>query len=124
MRLSSTLSIAASGVQVASIQVRATAHNTANGLTDGYRPVRAQAREAAEGVYVVLQTQPEAGKLPDLESPVPRTQTDAVQETLQHSLAVASYRANLKVLQSADELAGVVISLRDQTPGDSRDNRG
>lgn len=114
MRLSSTLSIAASGIQAASIQLRATAHNTANSQTPDFAPTRALTRSAEAGVYVHLQKNTQGGTLtlPDLESPLPKSGTDAVQETLNQKMAAAAYKANLKVLESAMDLTGVVIELK------------
>jgi flagellar basal body rod protein FlgC len=115
MRLSSTYSIAASGVQAASIQLRASAHNTANSQTPNFAPTRAMTRSAQEGVYVHLQKNTEGGTLAlpdDVESPLAQSGTDAVQETVNNRLAAAAYKANLKVLQSAMDLTGVVIELK------------
>lgn len=115
MRLSSTLYIAASGVQAASIQVRAAAHNTANGQTPNFAPTRALTRSAEAGVYVHLQKNTTGGTLAvpdDVESPLAQSGTDAVQETVNQIMATAAYKANLKVLESAMDLTGVVIELK------------
>lgn len=115
MRLSSTYSIAASGVQAASIQLRASAHNTANAQTPDYAPTRALTRSAREGVYVHLQKNTEGGTLAlpdDVENPMPKSGSDAVQETLNNRMAAAAYKANLRVLESAMDLTGVVIELK------------
>ncbi|MEZ4334001.1 MAG: flagellar basal body rod protein [Myxococcota bacterium] len=54
-----TVGIALSGMQSASTRLAVSAHNVANGLTDGFRPQRvAQTAQASGGAQAVVVTAP------------------------------------------------------------------
>jgi flagellar basal body rod protein FlgC len=115
--------IAASGLAAATKRLEATAHNVANALTQGYRPVGAHS-EALEtgGVKVTIssaareaQSAPGGSEAPargdSVEASGEASQTDLIQETANRISASAMYTANLKALQTDTELNESLMNL-------------
>jgi flagellar hook protein FlgE len=112
--VSSILSIAQSGLQVASLRLAVSANNVANALTDGFAPSRVEAQEAPSGGVegaVVKQNDPQ------FEAQVDRailgaSGTDLIQESVNQLLAASLFQANLATLKTTDETIGVLLDLR------------
>lgn len=101
-------SVAQSGLAAASTALEVSANNVANGLTEGFKPSSADFSEV-EGGGVRVSISSEARAAPEGASG-----TDLVDETARQSMAVAAYKANVKSLQTADEVSGVLVSLASQ----------
>jgi len=111
--MNSVSGIARSGLQIESLRLAASANNVANASTDGFVPGRVEAQEVREG-GVVGQVAKEND--PQVESRIDRaiiglSGTDLVKETVNQTLAAASFRANLATLRTADETLGSLLSL-------------
>lgn len=92
---------AASGLRLAEASLAASAHNSANALTDGFRRIRVTGAEAASGgVTAQVSTAPAEASSPD-----------PVADTVDRTTASLIYRANLAVVKAADELTGKVVDL-------------
>lgn len=102
-------SIAVSGIRAADTRLAISAHNTANVLTDGFRPQRAQAEEQKSGgVQLRVENPPPP---PADRGQFDFSQTNLVDETAASIMAAASFRANLKMLKTADDLTGALIDI-------------
>lgn len=88
---------ALSGLQAAQTQLQASANNVANAQTEGYRrdAVRQQA-EPDGGVSARVEKLPEPG-------------ADLAADLVEQKMASYTFQANLKVLKTADTLAGSVL---------------
>jgi len=88
---------ALSGLQAAQTQLQASANNVANAQTEGYRRdvVRQQA-EPDGGVSARVEKLPEPG-------------ADLAADLVEQKMASYTFQANLKVLKTADTLAGSVL---------------
>lgn len=95
--MSSLMLTALSGVQAAQTQLQSSANNVANAQTEGYRreEVRLQAQENG-GVSARVEKMPEPG-------------ADLATDLVQQKMAAYAFDANLKVLKTADALAGSVL---------------
>lgn len=90
---------ARTGLELARARLDASAHNTANALTDGFRQVRVTGAEAADG---------------GVEARVSRASApgaDAVADVVERKSAAVLYRANLSVIRANDTLLGEVVDL-------------
>jgi len=88
---------ARSGLELASAKLGASAHNTANALTEGERPIRATGEEGADGgVRVRVSRAVAAG-------------VDPVKEAVDQIEAANLYRANLAVIKASDDALGWVL---------------
>ena len=93
-----TMGRARAGMNVASRMLDASAHNTANMVTEGYREVDARGVETSEGVKVHIRTSPTEG-------------VDPVRAIVDRRFAALMYRANLEVVKVADEMVGETTDL-------------
>jgi len=89
---------ARAGMQVASTMLDASAHNTANMVTEGYREVDARGVETQSGVKVHIETSPTEG-------------VDPVRAAVDRRFSALMYRANLEVVKVADEMLGETTDL-------------
>jgi flagellar basal body rod protein FlgC len=85
-------------MQVAGARLNATANNTANWSTDGYREIEVHGVEDAAGVKPQIRRAPNPGG-------------DPVANALELKGAYLMYRANLVVVDRADELLGQTMDL-------------
>ena len=85
-------------MQVAGSRLNATANNTANMNTQGYRRYEAQGMEAPDGVKVHVRRSAERGANP-------------VGDAIELKGAYLMYVANLKVVDRADEMLGQTMDL-------------
>lgn len=90
-----------SGMRLAEAKLAASAHNTANTLTEGFARVQADGVEARDGgVEVNISSLPvEAGP-------------DPVSEVVEQRSAVVLYRANLKAVKAAEDMLGEILDTR------------
>jgi flagellar basal body rod protein FlgC len=110
--MNSTLGIACSGLQVASLRLASSAHNVANALTERFVPSRVEV-ETTEGGGVTGRVVPDA---PAVDAQVDRltaalSATDLVRETVNQALAATSFRANLAALRTAGEMSRSLLDL-------------
>ncbi|HET6438981.1 MAG TPA: flagellar basal body rod C-terminal domain-containing protein [Anaeromyxobacter sp.] len=109
--MSSAAGIAASGMQVASTALDVSANNLAIALTDGFVPSAASSTALPGGgaaASVVKESDPLAEVRVDRALLAP-SRTDLVQEMVNQSRAAAVYRANLKVLETAQAMEAEVV---------------
>lgn len=102
---SSISAVAQSGLAAASTALAVSANNVANASSTGFVPSRVESRDEAEGgvrVSISPQARVEAGS---------ESGTDLAQEASGQIAAVATYRANLKTLEAADDTSGVLVKL-------------
>ncbi len=105
--------IAQSGLLAATARLDVSAHNVANLLTDGFRPLRVDSAEAAGGGVTTTAWRPPD---PAAESRADRalvaaSGTDLLTEQVAQQQAAAAYRANLATLKTADELQATLLGL-------------
>lgn len=94
------LSTASSGLQAASRRLDTAAHNVANALTPGFQRQQVQASARAEGgVDTRIDRAPEPG-------------VSLEQEVVDQLAAAASYKANLKVIETVDRTLGRLLDQR------------
>jgi flagellar basal-body rod protein FlgC len=102
----STIAIALSGLQAASLRLDASAHDVANALTEGYTPLRVEQREVpAGGVEASVSRAADPGELradAALAGTLP-ARVDLVGEIAGQLSARRAYQASLAVLRAADE---------------------
>jgi flagellar basal body rod protein FlgC len=92
---------ASSGLQLASRRLAASAHNSANALTDGFRRVDVTGAEAAAGGVTPRVTT----------APADAPSADPVADVVDRKTTAVLYRANLAVAKAADEMTGQVVDL-------------
>lgn len=92
--------IAQSGLQAAQNRLGASAHNVANGSTDGFKRVVAQANAQPQGgVQVTFSRAATEG-------------ADVNQDVVDQLSAKQSFAANLAVLKTADQVMGSLLDTR------------
>lgn len=104
---------ATSGAKVAEAMLQASAHNVANLHTPGFRSQRVESAEAPGGGATF------SVSVPDVPGPLlldggavfTGSNTDLVFESVNQMAALASYRANLRVLETAKESARELVDL-------------
>jgi flagellar basal-body rod protein FlgC len=102
-------SFAVSGIRAADTRLSINAHNTANVLTDGFRPQRVQVEEQKGGG---VQARVENALPPVADrGQYDFSQTNLVDEAAAGIMAAASFRANLKMLKTADDVAGTLVDI-------------
>lgn len=99
--MASISSIAQSGLQAAQARLDASAHNTANMNTPGFRRLRAEPSEAAGqgGVATAVQRAPQEGVALE-------------QEVVDQMTATYAFKANLQTLQTQDRMMGALLNVR------------
>lgn len=102
--MNSTLSIAMSGLNAASTRLNVSAHNIANSQTNGFKRQQVEQTALAQGgvsVTVDSVSAPEQAPLASL--------TDDI---VQQMSAAYEFKANLKVIQTEQDLLGQLLDLR------------
>jgi flagellar hook protein FlgE len=110
--MGSILSIARSGLEVASQRLAVSASDAANALTAGFAPSRVEARELPGG-GVEGRVAPEND--PAVEARLDAlalSGTDLARETVEQMQAAAAFRASLASLRAADETLGALLDAR------------
>ncbi len=92
---------AVSGMRLGTAKLGASAHNTANALTEGAPRLQANGVESPDGGVAITVT-----ALP------PDTGPDLVAESIEQKSAVVLYRANLRAVQTAEEMLGEILDTR------------
>ncbi len=92
---------AVSGMRLAEAKLAASAHNTANALTEGFSRVQ------VDGVTV-----PDGGVDMNVSTLPAEDGPDIVAEVIEQKSAVTLYRANLKVVKATDEMIGDLLNTR------------
>jgi flagellar hook protein FlgE len=100
----SASSVALSGLNAADTALAVSANNVANGASGAFAPSRVHA-EAAEAGGVKVSISQDAAR---------GVGADYAAEMVAQSRGVATYQANLKTVQAADETAAVAIQLGQQ----------
>ena len=89
---------AQSGMQVAGARLNATANNTANLNTEGYREYEVQAVENESGVKAKVRRAPQPG-------------ADAIGNAMEMKSAYLMFVANLRVVERSDEMLGQTMDI-------------
>lgn len=99
--MSSLASIASSGLQAAQARLDASAHNTANMNTPGFRRLRAEPSEVAGrgGVATAVQRAPQEGVALE-------------QEVVDQMTATYAFKANLQTIKTQDEMMGSLLDVK------------
>ena len=99
--MASISSIGQSGLQAAQMRLDASAHNTANMGTPGFRRLRTEQTEVAGqgGVATSVQRVPQEGVALE-------------QEVVDQMTATYAFKANLKILQTEDRMLGALLNVR------------
>ena len=92
---------AVSGLRLAEAKIAASAHNTANTLTDGFARIQVNGQETRDGGVEV-----------NLTSLPPDSGSDPVAEVIEQKSAAVLYRANLKVVKTVEDLLGEILDTR------------
>ncbi len=105
MSIVSATSAAASALYRQTDALARSAHNVANANTDGFEPLPPLSPAGPESAAppentlpTALQAQPGEAELREL------SRTDIAQERINQALATAAFTANLKVIQTGDEM--------------------
>ena len=102
--MNSTLSIAMSGLNAASTRLNVSAHNIANSQTPDFKRQRVeQSAQAEGGVSVTL----DSASAPE-QAPLGSLTEDIVQQMT----AAYDFKANLKVIQTEQDLLGQLLDLK------------
>jgi flagellar basal body rod protein FlgC len=102
--MNSTLSIAMSGLNAASTRLNVSAHNIANSQTPEFRRQQVEQTALAEGgVSVSLDTASEFESAP---------LASLTEDVVQQMSAAYAFKANLKVIQTEQDLLGQLLDLR------------
>lgn len=115
--MASIFDVARSGLAAADLRLSTSAHNVANGLTPGFRPLAVAAEERAEGGVGVRVVRPND---PSVEARLDAAAlglgagsgTDLAAEVVSQMTAAAAYRANLATLRTADEVTASLLAIR------------
>jgi flagellar hook-associated protein FlgK len=98
--MNSISATALSGLSAAQLRLDASAHNVANAQTPGFRRQQVvQQAQAAGGVQASVQTAELAGD-------------DLATDLVQQKVALYSFKANLHVLQTEDEMLGSLLDVK------------
>jgi hypothetical protein len=92
---------AVSGMRLGAEKLAASAHNTANATTEGAPRLQANGVESPDGGVAVSVT-----ALP------PESGPDLIADTIEQKSAVVLYRANLRAVQTAEEMLGEILDTR------------
>lgn len=95
------MSTGLSGLKASSLSLAATANNVANLNTTDYKAKRVDFEEIAQGGVraAVVRENPESG-------------VDLASEIVNLQVQSGSYKANLKVIQTADEILGATLNMK------------
>jgi len=110
----STLHTAISGLRASMDLVRASAHNRANSLTDGFKKEVVHLSEGATGGVVVdIEKSSEPGPIhysPE-GTPIEGSNVDLADETVNLILAENLFAANIAAIKTANEIEGTLLDL-------------
>lgn len=102
--MNSTLSIALSGLNAASTRLNVSAHNIANSQTNGFKRQQVEQAALAQGGVSVTVDSAEAAQT----APLANVATDLVEQMM----AAYEFKANLKVIQTEQDLLGQWLDAR------------
>jgi flagellar hook-associated protein FlgK len=106
------INTAQTGLAAAATTLDVSAHNVANALTPNFSPLRADAAEAAEGgVRVSISRDARALDASGAGGAQTASRTNLVAETATRISAVTAYRANLKTIETMEDVSGVLMRL-------------
>ncbi len=104
--------IALSGMQAATKQLETSAHNVANGIDEGFEPTSVSAHEVASGgVRVTISDDARAAASAGGGGSSPQSGTDLIYETGARIAASAAFKANLKSLETADDMTSALLDI-------------
>jgi flagellar basal body rod protein FlgG len=115
MTLTSALNLGQMGLTAAANTLTVGAHNVANTLTDGFVALSTEAKDQPGG-GVKVSISDSARSLEQAAKAPGGSNVDLVHETTSRIGAAAAYRANLKTIQTADDVSGVVVHLLSNPP--------
>jgi flagellar hook protein FlgE len=102
--MNSTLSIAMSGLNAASTRLNVSAHNIANSQTPGFKRQQVEQTALAQGgVSVTVDSAGVAQSVP---------LASLAEDMVQQISAAYEFKANLKVIQTEQDLLGQLLDLR------------
>jgi flagellar basal-body rod protein FlgC len=108
---------AVSGLQAASLQLRASANNVANSDTDGYQKQQVTTQAGTYGVEVKVEKvgfaeapANTAGNLAKIENQ--RSNVDLTDELIEMKAAKNLFEANVKTLQAQETVLGRILDIR------------
>lgn len=108
---------AVSGLQAASLQLRASANNVANSDTDGYQKQQVTTQAGTYGVEVKVEKvgfaeapANTAGNLEKIENQ--RSNVDLTDELIEMKAAKNLFEANVKTLQAQETVLGRILDIR------------
>ena len=102
--MNSTLSIAMSGLNAASTRLNVSAHNIANAQTTGFRRQQVEQTALAEGGVSVT--------LDSASAPEQAPMASLTEDIVAQISAAYEFKANLKVIQTEQDLLGSLLDLR------------
>jgi flagellar basal-body rod protein FlgC len=107
------MSSALSGMRAASRMLDASAHNTANLNTDGYKRLKAIPEDVSDGVVVNISTDNSAGrKYRDPEGNIiESSNVDYAEEAVAQITAKHYFSANAAAFRTAAEMSGSLVDL-------------
>lgn len=107
-----------SGVKAFERKVDVAARNVANAVTPGYEKLRAvHAEGAGGGVASHLERVPTPGAVVSASAaegapPVPLSNVDLAEETVEMLLGQRGYEANLQTIRTADQMLGTLLDVK------------
>lgn len=111
--MSSVFDVARSGLSAAERRLSTSAHNVANALTTGFRPLAVVAQEQPGGGVTARVVRPNDPAVESrLDALALGSGTDLATEMVSQMTAAAAYRANLATLRTADEMEGALVAVR------------
>ncbi len=114
----STISTSLSGLVAQQQKVAATAHNVANVETDGFKKTRLTLEEGEQGGVVARAEIVDSPGPVVLEEtaeglqPVEQSNVDLTEEIPSLVVARRAYQANVKVIQTEDEMVGSLLDIK------------
>jgi len=113
MQIGSATNSAGSALRVEALRLQASAHNIANLQTAGFDPVQVEAQSQPGGgvsARIVSSDRPNPTVNLDGQS-LTTSNTDLATELVNQMRASNAYKANVKTLQTADEMSGTALDL-------------
>lgn len=114
----SAMNTALSGLQATSTRVNTTANNVANLNTDGFKKSRVVlAEQVPQGVKATVEKVETPGSVVQEQTSdgmeyVEKSNVDLVEEMPSMMLSQHTYSANLKTLQTADEMTATLLDIK------------
>lgn len=111
----SVLAIAQSGLVASSTKLETSAHNVANVNTQNFKPMVSETSDLPQGgvrVTISAAAREASARPPAVsESDLQSSGTDLATETTNQSIAVATYQANLKTIETQQTLDDTLMSM-------------